>query len=132
MSITLQQAQAMIAAAHTKAESIGIKVIGAVVDASGHLIALSRMDGAPWGSIDVAINKAYTAAAWGASTAAIADECRPTGSLHSIHFSNHGKLITFGGGEPLYIQGQLAGALGVSGGTVEEDVECALTGISVL
>lgn len=130
MCVTLSKAEVMIMAAHKKAEELGIKVIAAVVDASGHIICVSRMDGAPWGSISVAINKAYTSAAWGGSTAGMTDECKPTGSLYSIHFSNYGRLITFGGGEPLYQNGKLVGAIGVSGGTVDEDVQCAQAGVA--
>lgn len=130
MSVTLEEAEAIIKAIHKKAEELDIKVIAAVVDESGHTVCVSRMDGAPWGSISVAENKAYTSAAWGGSTAGMTDECKPEGSLYSIHFSNGGRLITFGGGEPLYRNGKLVGAVGVSGGTVDEDVQCAQAGVA--
>ena len=133
MKLTLKKSYEMIEAAHKKAEELGIKVVVAVTDASGHLIALGRMDDAAWGSISVAVNKAFTAAAWGLSTGDIAEQAGTSGPMHSIHFSNDLKLITFGGGMPLRdADGQLIGAIGVSAGTVEEDVQCAQAGCDAL
>jgi len=132
MDITLNQAEEVIKAAHVKAQELGIKIVAAVVESNGHIVEVKRMDGAPWGSIDVAINKAYTASAWGISTATIADECRPNGSLYSIHFSNNQRLITFGGGEPIYVRNKLIGAVGISGGTADQDKECADAGVDAL
>ena len=128
MNEKLKRYEKAVDSALAEAEKIGAKEIAAVVDESGHLCCFKRMDGAAWGSIDLAINKAFTTTAWGFSTESITDSCRPDGVFHSIHFSNGLKLVTFGGGEPLIEDGAVVGAIGVSGGSVEQDVQCAKAG----
>lgn len=102
----------------------------AVVDDGNNLVAFARMDGAWLGSIDIAQNKAYTARAFDMSTKDIAPLCQPGQPLFGIHASNQGRLIVFAGGIPLSAGGTVAGAVGVSGGTVEQDHDVAEAGVA--
>jgi uncharacterized protein GlcG (DUF336 family) len=74
------------------------------------------------GSIDIAVNKAFTSAAFKLPTSALKDASTPSGDLHGIQNSNDGRVVVFGGGLPVFVDGRIAGGIGVSGGTVEEDV----------
>ena len=107
-----------------KAEELGVCSTAAFVDEGGHLRALIRMDGGYFGDIDFAMNKAYTAAAWRCETKDFYEDSLPTGELFGMHISNGGKVVTFAGGMPVFEDGKLIGALGISGGTVEEDQLC--------
>jgi uncharacterized protein GlcG (DUF336 family) len=119
--ITLQQAQDVIAAALAKAEETGTLMDIAVLDAGGNLKAFARMNGAWLGSIDIAIKKARTARYFDMNTGEIGQLSQPGGPLYNIEVSNGG-LITFPGGIPLRDDsGQVLGAIGVSGSTVEDD-----------
>lgn len=119
--ISLEQAQAAVAAAIQKAEAIGVKMNIAVVDAGTNLKAFARMDGAWLGSIDISIRKARTARFFDMNTGDIGQLSQPGGSLYNIEHSNGG-LITFPGGIPLRnAQGEVIGGIGVSGSTVEND-----------
>lgn len=119
--ISLEQAQAAVAAAIQKAEAIGVKMNIAVVDAGTNLKAFARMDGAWLGSIDISIRKARTARFFDMNTGDIGQLSQPGGSLYTIEHSNGG-LITFPGGIPLRnAQGEVIGGIGVSGSTVEND-----------
>jgi uncharacterized protein GlcG (DUF336 family) len=101
-------------------------VIIAVVDAGGHLKAFRRMDRAMLGSIDIAIKKALTAVLFQASSEAVWEFCKPGASAPGLQLTNGG-LATFGGGIPLMgVEGEVVGALGVSGGTVSQDVAVAM------
>ena len=113
--ITLEQAKAVVAAALTKAQQIGVKMNIAVVDAGANLKAFARMDGAWLGSIDISIRKARTARFFDMNTGEIGKLSQPGGSLYNIEHSNAG-LITFPGGVPLKNKdGSVIGAVGVSG-----------------
>jgi uncharacterized protein GlcG (DUF336 family) len=126
--VTLQQAQAAVAAAVKKAEALGTKMDIAVVDAGANLKAFARMDGAWLGSIDIAQRKARTARFFDMPTGAIGQLSQPGGPLYNIEHSNGG-LITFPGGLPLKnAQGTIIGAIGVSGSTVENDHAVAEAG----
>jgi uncharacterized protein GlcG (DUF336 family) len=126
--ITLQQAQAAVAAAQSKAEALGTKMNIAVVDAGTNLKAFVRMDGAWLGSIDIAQRKARTARFFDMPTGAIGQLSQPGGPLYHIEHSNGG-LITFPGGLPIKNgQGTVIGAIGVSGSTVENDHAVAEAG----
>jgi len=119
--ITLDQAQAALDAALRKAQEIGTKMDIAVVDAGVNLKAFVRMDGAWLGSIDIAIKKAKTARFFDMPTGDIGKLSQPGGPLYNIEHSNGG-LITFPGGIPLKDgNNEIIGAIGVSGGTVEND-----------
>jgi uncharacterized protein GlcG (DUF336 family) len=102
----------------------------AVVDEGNNLTAFARMDGAWLGSIDIAQNKAYTARSFDMSTKDLAPLCQPNQPLFGIHASNQGRLIIFAGGIPLEAGGQVVGAIGVSGGSVEQDQDVAEAGVA--
>lgn len=130
--VTLTQAQAVVEAARAKAEEIGVPMNIAVVDAGNNLSTFVRMDGAWLGSIDIAQNKAYTARAFDMSTKDLAPLCQPNQPLFGINASNQGRLIIFAGGIPLESGGDVIGAVGVSGGSVEQDHEVAEAGVAAL
>ena len=125
MPLTSLQASAVIAAAEAKANSIGVPVIVAVVDAGVHLKAFTRMDGAVLGSIDIAIKKARTSALFQADSDAVWEYCKPGAPAPALELTNGG-LAPFGGGVPLRnADGEWLGAVGVSGGAVAQDTEIA-------
>ncbi len=107
------------------AKSKGVSVVVAVCDAGGNLIAFERGEDAYIASTDIAINKAFTSASLKMSTKEVGKLAQPGASLYGIQFTNGGKIVIFGGGEPLYKNGVIVGALGVSGGTAEEDTAFA-------
>jgi uncharacterized protein GlcG (DUF336 family) len=100
----------------------------AVVDAGGNLISHVRMDGAWLGSIDISINKAFTPRAFDIQTKDLGDNSQPNQQFYGIHASNHGRIMIFAGGIPLTRNGQVIGALGVSGGSGEQDQTVAEAG----
>lgn len=126
--ITLNQAKQVIAAAEQKAAEIGQPQNIAVADAGGNLIAHVRMDGAWLGSIDISIKKAFTARVFDVSTRQLSQLAQPGGPFYGIHASNDGKVMIFAGGIPLKQNGQVVGAIGVSGGTGEQDQAVAEAG----
>jgi uncharacterized protein GlcG (DUF336 family) len=119
--MTLDRAQLLIEAAIKKANQIGQPMNIAVVDAGANLAAFARMDGAWLGSIDIAINKAFTAKAFDISTVELSRNSQPCDQFFGIHGSNHGRVMIFAGGMPLKIAGRVVGAVGVSGGNGEQD-----------
>lgn len=128
MGINLEHAQAAIQAAHQKALDMGVKMNIAVVDAGANLVAFARMDGAWLGSLDISIKKAKTARFFDMPTGAIGGLSQPGGSLFGIEHSNGG-LISFPGGVPIKDgHGQVIGAIGVSGSSVEDDHAVAEAG----
>ena len=129
-SVTLSTAQAVVEAARAKAEEIGVPMNIAVVDEGNNLTAFARMDGAWLGSIDIAQNKAYTARSFDMSTQELAPLAQPNQPLYGIEASTQGRLIVFAGGIPLKAGGQVVGAVGVSGGSVEQDHEVAEAGVA--
>jgi ATP:cob(I)alamin adenosyltransferase len=118
--------KAMAEAAEAKACELGVPIVFAGVDEGGNLMLLHRMADSLLGSIDIAIGKAFTSAAFKLPTAALKDPSTPEGALHGIQNSNGGRVVVFGGGLPVFVDGRIAGGIGVSGGTVEED-ECIVT-----
>jgi len=121
MNITLAQAQKVIAAAEKKSKELNVKMDIAVVDSGANLTAFARMDGAWLGSVDIAIKKAKTARFFDMNTGEIGKLSQPGESLFNIEHSNSG-LITFPGGVPLKNKnGEIIGAVGVSGSSVEND-----------
>jgi uncharacterized protein GlcG (DUF336 family) len=129
-SVTLSTAQTIVEAARAKAEEIGVPMNIAIVDDGNNLTAFARMDGAWLGSIDIAQNKAYTARSFDMSTKDLAPLCQPNQPLFGIHASNQGRLIVFAGGIPLQSGDRVVGAIGVSGGSVEQDHEVAEAGVA--
>ncbi len=130
MHITLDEALPLLAAARTEALEIGVPMVMAVVDAGGNLVAQYRMDDALLVSIDLAKNKAYTAVAVKVATHDLAKAAQPGAPLYGIHATDQGRIVIFGGGMPLYREGTIIGAIGVSGGSVEEDMRCAQAGVN--
>ncbi|MGW0007238.1 GlcG/HbpS family heme-binding protein [Nocardia grenadensis] len=120
-SVSLDDAQRVIAAGRAKAAEIESPSNIAVVDAGGNLVAHARMDGAWIASIDISINKAFTARALDISTEDLAVDAGPGAQFYGIHSSNGGRIMIFAGGVPLRHNGQVVGAVGVSGGTREQD-----------
>ena len=118
-TMNLKLALALMEKVEAEAKRIGVKAVVAVSDASGRPVAIHCTDGAFIGSFDVALNKTYTAVAFQMSTAKLAELAAPGGSLYGIQHTNEGKIVIFGGGEPLYVDGVMIGAVGVSGGTAE-------------
>ncbi len=124
----MQRARAAVDAARKKSEELGVKMNIAIVDAGTNLKAFARMDGAWLGSIDIAIKKACTARLFDMNTGEIGKLSQPGGSLYNIEHSNDG-LITFPGGVPIKNSaGEIIGAIGVSGHTVENDHAVATAG----
>ena len=126
--ITLEQANSVVAAAADKSAELGAKMNIAVVDAGANLKAFVRMDGAWLGSIDIALKKAKTARFFDMNSGEIGALSQPGGALYNIEHSNGG-LITFPGGIPIKnTSGEIIGAVGVSGSTVEDDHATAQAG----
>jgi uncharacterized protein GlcG (DUF336 family) len=130
--ITLDDARRVISAAEKKAREIGQPMNIAVVDAGGNLVSHIRMDGAWLGSIDISINKAFTARAFDVSTAELAENSQPGQQFFGIHISNHGRVMIFAGGIPLSRGGSIIGAIGVSGGSGVQDDAVARAGASAI
>ncbi len=132
MNITLSQAEKMISVAQEKAKAIDTKMNIAVVDAGANLVAFARMDGAWLGSLDISIKKAKTARFFDMNTGIVGELSQPGGSLYNIEHSNGG-LITFPGGVPVKDkEGNVIGAIGVSGSSVENDHAVAEAGASAI
>ena len=132
MSVTLLQAEKIIAAAKQKATEIKVPMNIAVVDRGSNLVAFARIDGAWLGSIDISIKKAKTANYFDMNSGEIGKLSQPGGPLFGIEHSNQG-LISFPGGVVLKdAHGTIVGAIGVSGGAVEQDFEVASAGASAL
>ncbi len=126
--ITLADARRVIAAAEKKAEEIGQPMNIAVVDQGGNLVAHVRMDKAWMGSVDIAINKAWTARAFDIETKALAELSQSGDQFFGIHVSNHGRVMIFAGGVPLKRGDEVVGAVGVSGGMGKQDQAVAEAG----
>ncbi len=132
MNITLEQAEQMIAAAKAKAIELGAKMNISVVDAGANILAFARMDGAWLGSADISLKKAKTARFFDMNSGIIGSLSQPGGSLYNIEHSNGG-LITFPGGVPVInMAGEIIGAIGVSGSSVENDHMVATAGATAI
>lgn len=127
-TVTLEDARKVISAAESKAQEIGQPMNIAVVDAGGNLVSHDRMDGAWIGSIDISINKAFTSRAFDIATKDLAEHSQPGEQFYGIHVSNAGRIRIFAGGIPLSRDGEVVGAIGVSGGSGEQDQEVAEAG----
>jgi uncharacterized protein GlcG (DUF336 family) len=124
-TITLDIATRLAAVGQSAAEEIGTAMNIAIVDAGGHLLHFTRMDGAWLGSIDLALKKAKTSILFSRPSGAVGEISQPGGPVYGIEHSNGG-LISFGGGVPIVdANGRVVGAVGVSGGAVDQDVRVA-------
>ena len=126
--VTLSEARKVIAAAEKKATDIGQPMNIAVVDAGGNLVAHVRMDGAWMGSVDISIKKAWTSRAFDISTKELSKLTQPGQDFYGLHVSNDGRVMIFAGGIPLKRDGQVVGAVGVSGGSGDQDHKVAEAG----
>src|SRR5262249_54044610 len=126
--ITLQDARRVITAAEKKAKEIGQPMNVAVADEGGNIVAHVRMDNAWIGSIDVSMKKAYTSRAFDIETKELAKHSQSGGQFFGIHASNNGKIMIFAGGIPLKRDGKVVGAIGVSGGSGDQDHAVAMAG----
>lgn len=129
MTLTLADARKLTAAAEVAATKIDQPMNIAVVDAGGNLISHVRMDGAWLGGIDVSINKAYTSRAFDIATKELGDNSQPSQQFYGIQASNNLRVIIFAGGIPITVDGEVVGALGVSGGSGDQDQSVAEAGI---
>jgi uncharacterized protein GlcG (DUF336 family) len=131
-TVTLAEARAIIAAATKKAEALGQPMNIAVVCAGNHLLAFERMHNAWLGSVDIAIKKAWTSRAFDITTKDLGANSQPTQQFFGINASNDGKVMIFAGGLPLKRDGKVIGAIGVSGGSGEQDQAVAEAGAAAL
>jgi uncharacterized protein GlcG (DUF336 family) len=117
----LADAKILLEGAEAKAKAIGVPMCTAVVDESGHLIAFTRMEGGKITSIEIAINKAYTAACARKGTHEYNQLAVPGKPTFGINTTNQGRFTIIGGGLPVAVDGQIVGGIGCSTGTAEED-----------
>lgn len=130
-TLTLADARRIISAGEERAEKIGVPYNLAVVDAGGNLIAFARADGAWLGSIDIAIHKAWTARAFDMSTEDLGKMAQSGKPLFGIDSTNHDKVVIFGGGVPIKSGETVIGAVGASGGTVDQDIDVVEAATSI-
>jgi uncharacterized protein GlcG (DUF336 family) len=126
--MTLSDARRITAAAEKKAHEIKQPMNIAVVDEGGNLVSHVRMDGAWLGSIDISINKAFTSRAFDITTKDLGKNSQSGDQFFGIHASNHGRVMIFAGGIPLKLDGKVIGAVGVSGGSGDQDHSVAEAG----
>jgi uncharacterized protein GlcG (DUF336 family) len=126
--VNLADARRIIAAAEKKAAEIGQPMNVAVVDEGGNLVSHERMDGAWIGSIDISQKKAFTSRAFDISTKDLSAHSQSGQQFFGIHASNNGKIMIFAGGIPLKKDGKVVGAIGVSGGSGDQDHAVAEAG----
>ena len=131
-SITLEQSEAIVAACKSEAEAVGQPMNIAVVDSGGNLVAFAAMDDTKLIGEDIAQKKALTAVYFQMDTRDLAPLVQPGQPLYGIESSHARPLITFGGGQPLSVNGEIVGAVGVAGGTVAQDDEVASAAVASL
>jgi len=123
--LNLRIAKQMAAEAEDYATQINAPIVFTAVDKHGNLILTHRMEGSLLGSIDISKNKAFSAVALQMGTDEIGKVSQPGEELYGIQLSNQNRIVSFGGGFPLNSEGEIVGGIGVSGGSVDEDVEIA-------
>lgn len=126
--VRLEDARRVIAAAENRAAEIGQAMSIAVADEGGNIVACVRMDDAWIGSVDIAQQKAYTARAFNMQTKDLATHAQSGGQFFGIQASNNNRIMIYSGGIPLKKDGRIVGAIGVSGGSGDQDQAVALTG----
>lgn len=132
-TVTLDDARRVIAEAERVATEIGSPSNVAVVDAGGNLVSHIRMDDAQLGSISHSLDKAFTAVFYRSATADLAADTQPGGQFYGMALSNQGRVLVFAGGVPLVDdQGSIVGAVGVSGGSEEQDTTVAQAAAAAL
>jgi len=132
MSVGLESARRMSDAGMAKAEEMGLKITVAVLDQGGHIISVARMDGAGFLSPEIALGKAYAAAAFRRDSALVeALAATKTALFSGLSTLTQGRLLAGGGGLPIMRDGELLGAVAVSGGKAEQDEEVARAALAV-
>ena len=127
--MTLSTAQRISQKVRERAEQMGVKAVVAISNRAAHPVLVESMDDAYIASYDIAVQKAFTVVSLKMSTAALKPLASPGGSLYGIQFTNGGKIVIFGGGEPLKNGlGEIIGGIGVSGGSEEQDTALAAYG----
>ncbi|CAA9366919.1 MAG: hypothetical protein AVDCRST_MAG34-3050 [uncultured Nocardioidaceae bacterium] len=129
--ITLDVAARMTRAALDRAEELGALVSSAVVDQGGHLVHFQRMDRAEIAGPTLAVDKAFTAVAHRIDTAELGPLAAPGGPLWGLQANGAGRYVVFAGGLPCWHDDVVVGGIGVSGGSAEEDAECAAAALAV-
>ncbi|WP_230128336.1 heme-binding protein [Bacillus sp. CECT 9360] len=132
VQISLEIAKKMIESAEKKAKEINVPMVISIVDEGGNFIACHRMDDALLVSVDIAQNKAWTSVAMKMTTADLAQAAGVGKSLYGINTTNNGRVVVFGGGIPLRKDEEIIGAVGVSGGSVEDDIRVAQAAADLL
>lgn len=127
-AMLLSDARQMIERCIAAAGALDVVCSIAIVDASGHLLSFVRQDGAIVGSAELAIDKAFTAHIFNNRTEVLGALAQPGAELYGIQHSHGGRIVVFGGGIPIRFEGRNIGAIGVSGGTVAEDIAIAEAG----
>ncbi|WP_034601946.1 cob(I)yrinic acid a,c-diamide adenosyltransferase [Clostridiisalibacter paucivorans] len=130
-NLSLKLSKKMAEAAERKAIEIGVPVVFTVMDAGGNIVLVHRMEDSLLASLDISMNKAYTSLSLKMSTDKVANIVKEDSNLYGIQWSNKGRIVPFGGGYPLKHKGKIIGGIGVSGGTVEQDVKVALNALKV-
>lgn len=124
-AVTLEIGKELVAAAEEKAKEIDVPMCIAIMDDGANLVAFYRMDDALLASIDIAQNKAYTSVSLEMDSETVQEVSQPGEALFGIGETNDNRIVTFGGGIPLEVEGSVVGAVGVSGGSPEEDISVA-------
>jgi uncharacterized protein GlcG (DUF336 family) len=128
-AIDLETAKELVAAAEKRADEIGQPMVVTVANGEGNLVAQHRMDDAWLASVSISKNKAYTSAALDTPTHELAESSEPGNSLYGLQTTDEGRIVVFGGGYPLTKDGDVVGAIGASGGAVEQDRTVAEAGV---
>jgi uncharacterized protein GlcG (DUF336 family) len=132
MKIPYAVARILVSIAESQAVIMNVPMAIAVVDKNGGLIIFARMDETLPASTELAVSKAYTAAVLRMATHEVGKLAQPGEALYGIQHTHSGQIVLFGGGLPLYLQGNIVGAIGISGGSVDEDVTVAQYTVSAM
>ena len=127
--LDIEDANRLIAGARAKAIEIGVPMCVAITDESGNLIAFERMNGGKITSINLAIDKSFTAVGIQKGTDALWEVNQPGMPAHGISSTLGGRMVTIAGGLPVTFEGQVVGGVGVSSGSPAQDYEVALAGV---
>lgn len=129
--MNLELAKKLIEGAEQEATNMGVAMVISVVDEGGNLTAVHRMDDAWLASVDIAQNKAWTSVALKMPTSDLAEAAVPNAELYGVNTTNNGRIVLFGGGIPLVENDQIIGGVGVSGSSVDHDVQVAEAAVDV-
>ncbi len=128
-TVSLDESKKILDAAESKAQELGVPMNLSVTNNEGNLIGFRRMDGAKLVAASIARDKAYTAAAVKKPSEALKEGSEPGGDVYGLQSTDDNRVVTFGGGIPLEVDGEVVGAVGASGGDVSEDIAIAGAGV---